>query len=155
AERLKQSGIDSIIVHGGVDKDEALRQFESSQGTRILLSTEVAAEGVDLQFSSLLVNYDLPWNPAKIEQRIGRIDRIGQEEPQILSWNLLYEGTVDERVHDRLLDRLDIFRNALGSMEAILGEQIRDLAYELMSHHLSADREVELIDRTQVAIANV
>lgn len=155
AERLKQSRIDSIIVHGGVDKDEALRQFESSQGARILLSTEVAAEGVDLQFSSLLVNYDLPWNPAKIEQRIGRIDRIGQEEPQILIWNLLYEGTVDERVHDRLLDRLDIFRNALGSMEVILGEQIRDLAYELMSHHLSADREVELIDRTQVAIANV
>ena len=155
AERLQQSGIRSVIVHGGVDKDEALRQFESAQGPDILLSTEVAAEGVDLQFSSLLVNYDLPWNPAKIEQRIGRIDRIGQEEQQILIWNLLYEDTVDERVHDRLLDRLDIFRNALGSMEAVLGEEIRELTYELMSHQLSAEREAERIDRTQVAIATV
>ena len=155
AERLKESGIDSVIVHGGVDKDEALKHFESRQGPNILLSTEVAAEGVDLQFSSLLVNYDLPWNPAKIEQRIGRIDRIGQEEAQILIWNLVYENTVDERVHDRLLERLDIFRNALGSMEAVLGEEIRELTYELMSHQLSAEREVERIDRTQVAIATV
>jgi hypothetical protein len=155
AERLKQAGIDSVIVHGGIDKDEALRRFESQEGANILLSTEVAAEGVDLQFSSLLVNYDLPWNPAKIEQRIGRIDRIGQEEQQILIWNLLYESTVDERVHDRLLDRLDIFRNALGSMEAVLGEEIRELTYELMSHQLSPEREIERIDRTQVAIATV
>jgi len=52
---------------------------------RVLVSTEVAAEGVDLQFSSLLINYDLPWNPARIEQRIGRIDRIGQEAEKILT----------------------------------------------------------------------
>lgn len=155
AERLGEAGIDSVIVHGGVDKDEALRRFESREGGNILLSTEVAAEGVDLQFSSLVVNYDLPWNPAKIEQRIGRIDRIGQEEQQILIWNLLYEDTIDERVHDRLLDRLDIFRNALGSMESVLGEVIRDLAYELMSHRLSAEDEIKKIDRTQVAIATM
>lgn len=155
AERLREQGIDSVIVHGGIDKEAALSHFESQQGPNILLSTEVASEGVDLQFSSLLVNYDLPWNPAKIEQRIGRIDRIGQEEPQILIWNLVYENTVDERVHDRLLDRLDIFRNALGSMEAVLGEEIRELTYELMSHQLSAEHEEQRIDRTQVAIATV
>lgn len=79
AERLQADGIASVVVHGGMDKQEALKAFENPVGPDILLSSEVASEGVDLQFSSLLVNYDLPWNPAKIEQRIGRIDRIGQE----------------------------------------------------------------------------
>lgn len=153
ADRLREERIESVIVHGGLDKDAAIALFESEKGPDILLSTEVAAEGIDLQFSSLLINYDLPWNPAKIEQRIGRIDRIGQEEPQILIWNLVYENTIDERVHDRLLERLDIFRNALGSMEVVLGEQIRSMAYELMSHDLSPEREIERIKSTQVAIA--
>ena len=71
AERLGEDGIASVLVHGGMDKQEALRSFEDVNGPDILLSSEVSAEGVDLQFSSLLVNYDLPWNPARIEQRIG------------------------------------------------------------------------------------
>ena len=98
-----------------------LTQFSSDAGIKILLSSEVASEGVDLQFSSLLVNYDLPWNPAKIEQRIGRIDRIGQEESKILIWNLVYEDTVDDRVYELLLERLNTFNRALGSMEVVLG----------------------------------
>lgn len=124
AKRLQSDGFDSVVVHGGMDKQEALDRFERPAGPNILLSSEVAAEGVDLQFSSLVVNYDLPWNPAKIEQRIGRIDRIGQEESQILIWNLVYEDTVDDRVYERLLEQLTTFRQALGSMEAVLGDEI-------------------------------
>jgi SNF2 family DNA or RNA helicase len=155
ADRLRDDGYASVLVHGGTDKQESLAQFESLLGPNILLSSEVAAEGVDLQFSSLVINYDLPWNPAKIEQRIGRIDRIGQEEEQILIWNFVYEDTVDDRVYERLLERLNIFRQALGSMEAVLGEEIRALTYELLSHKLSAKQERERIDRSSVALATI
>jgi SNF2 family DNA or RNA helicase len=152
SKRLKSDGFDSVVVHGGMDKQEALDRFERPSGPNILLSSEVAAEGVDLQFSSLVVNYDLPWNPAKIEQRIGRIDRIGQEESQILIWNLVYEDTVDDRVYERLLERLTTFRQALGSMEAVLGDEIRELAYELLSHKLTPQQELDRINRTSVTI---
>jgi superfamily II DNA or RNA helicase len=154
AKRLKSDGFDSVVVHGGMDKQEALDRFERPAGPNILLSSEVAAEGVDLQFSSLVINYDLPWNPAKIEQRIGRIDRIGQEESQILIWNLVYEDTVDDRVYERLLDRLTTFRQALGSMEAVLGDEIRELGYELLSHKLTPKQELDRIDRTSVTIVS-
>jgi superfamily II DNA or RNA helicase len=155
AERLQEDGLDSVVLHGGVDKQQALKTFEDSNGPSILLSSEVASEGVDLQFSSLLINYDLPWNPSKIEQRIGRIDRIGQEAPKILIWNFIYAETVDDRVYTRLLQRLNIFERALGSMEMILGDEIRSLSYELLSHNLTPDQEQDRIDKARVAIENV
>lgn len=155
AQRLETDGVSSIIVHGGMDKTKALEDFENPHGPNILLSSEVASEGVDLQFSSLVINYDLPWNPARIEQRIGRIDRIGQEENQILIWSLVYEDTIDERICTRLLERLNIFRQALGSMEAVLGDEIRHLSYDLLSHKLTPEKEAERIDRTRVTIAKL
>ena len=155
AERLQEDGVDSVVLHGGMDKQQALKTFEDPNGPSILLSSEVASEGVDLQFSSLLINYDLPWNPSKIEQRIGRIDRIGQEAPKILIWNFIYAETVDDRVYSRLLQRLNIFERALGSMEMILGDEIRSLSYELLSHNLTPEQEQDRIDKARVAIENV
>jgi len=151
-ERLAEDGVKSVSVHGGMDKQAALREFADPNGPDILLSSEVASEGVDLQFSSLVINYDLPWNPMRIEQRIGRIDRIGQEAEKILIWNFLYADTIDDRVYERLLDRLDIFRRALGSIEAILGEQIRELGFDLLRHSLTPEQEQERIDRAKVTI---
>lgn len=155
SERLAQDGLTSIVLHGGMDKQAALKNFEDVSGPDILLSSEVAAEGVDLQFSSVLINYDLPWNPAKIEQRIGRIDRIGQEEPKILIWNFVYQDTVDDRVCTRLLERLNTFERALGSMEAVLGDEIRALSHDLLTHKLTPDQEKSRIDRACVAIETV
>lgn len=155
ANRLAQDGIESVVLHGGMDKQGALENFALADGPDILLSSEVASEGVDLQFSSLLINYDLPWNPAKIEQRIGRIDRIGQEESKIFIWNLVYEDTVDDRVCERLLERLNTFKQALGSMEAVLGDEIRSLGYYLLSHKLSPEQEQVRIDQASVAIETV
>lgn len=152
ARRLEKDGIGSAVLHGGMDKQAVLRAFASADGPDILISSEVASEGVDLQFSSLLINYDLPWNPARIEQRIGRIDRIGQAAEKILIWNFIYADTIDERVHDRLLDRLDIFRRALGSMEAMLGQEIRQLSYVLLSHTLTPEQELARIEQTSVAL---
>jgi len=155
ADRLTADGMDSVVIHGGMDVPKELTRFASDDGPNILLSSEVASEGVDLQFSSLLVNYDLPWNPAKIEQRIGRIDRIGQTESKILIWNLVYANTVDDRVYELLMERLNIFTLALGSMEAVLGDMIRTLGYELLSHKLTPEQEYQRIDGASVAIATV
>lgn len=153
-ERLREDGYESVLVHGGMDKQAALAYFRTLDGPNILLSSEVASEGVDLQFSSLLINYDLPWNPMRIEQRIGRIDRIGQEAERIMIWNFMYADTIDERVYDRLLYRLDIFTHALGSMEGILGDQIRELTQDLLTHKLTADEEVQRINQASLAIEN-
>lgn len=153
-DRLAEDGILSVIVQGGMDKHQAIQEFKNSDGPSILLASEVASEGVDLQFSSVIINYDLPWNPMRIEQRIGRIDRIGQQADRILIWNFLYEKTLDERVYDRLLDRLGIFERALGGMEEILGDQISSLTTELLSHNLTPAEEEERINRTGLAIEN-
>lgn len=154
AARLAREGVQACVLYGGMDKQEVLRDFQDPEGPDLLLSSEVAAEGVDLQFSSVLINYDLPWNPAKVEQRIGRIDRIGQHAERILIWNFLYADTVDERIHDRLHARLDIFRQALGSMEAMLGDKISGLSATLLTHDLSAKQQEEKIEQAALAIQN-
>jgi superfamily II DNA or RNA helicase len=152
--RLEADGIRGVVLHGGMDKMEIIRHFADPSGPEILLSSEVASEGVDLQFSSVVINYDLPWNPARIEQRIGRIDRIGQEAESILIWNFVYGDTIDDRIYVRLLERLNIFTRALGSYEVMLGDLVRELSYELLSHELTPERQEQRIDTAAIAIEN-
>jgi SNF2 family DNA or RNA helicase len=103
-----------VLVGGGsVDKNEAIEHFKRPNGPSVLLASEVASEGIDLQFSRVVVNDDLPWNPMKVEQRIGRIDRLGQTSPKITIWNIFYDDTIDARIHERLYMRLGIFEYAL------------------------------------------
>ncbi len=83
----------------------AIRRFFLNQEIDVLLCTDAAAEGLNLQCADLLVNFDLPWNPMLLEQRIGRIDRIGQQHERVDVINLLYQGTVEEVVYDRLVQR--------------------------------------------------
>jgi superfamily II DNA or RNA helicase len=152
AERFAEIGVDSVVLMGGMDKQDALSRFKAADGPRLLLASEVASEGVDLQFSSLLVNYDLPWNPMRIEQRIGRIDRIGQRAQRINILNLFMAGTLDERVYLRLFERLRIFERALGSIEGILGEKIREMSFDLLRHDLTDEQEADVIEQTFVAV---
>lgn len=154
-ERLAEDGMASLVLVGGMGREgvrERLEQFASPEGPLVLLASEVASEGVDLQFASLLVNYDLPWNPMRIEQRIGRIDRIGQTAPKILIWNLMTAGTIDERIHDRLLERLDVFRHSLGRIEQVLGPRIHALTLQLLTHQLTPEQEAELIENNQMVL---
>lgn len=154
-ERLSEDGLEVKLLIGGMkeNKQDVIDKFREPNGGKILLSSEVGSEGVDLQFSSLLINYDLPWNPMRVEQRIGRIDRIGQKEKAILIWNFFYGDTLDDRIYTRLFERLDIFRYALGDMEAVLGERIRSLTFELLTHKLTPEDENRRIIETQKAIA--
>ncbi|MYJ94345.1 MAG: DEAD/DEAH box helicase [Proteobacteria bacterium] len=156
-DRLSSVGITCQTLHGDIadNKQYAIHRFRDSRGTRVLLTSEVASEGVDLQFCSFVVNYDLPWNPMKIEQRIGRIDRIGQRAERVLIWNMGYANTIDERIYTRLLEKLNIFERALGGMEVVLGARIRELAGELLSLELTPEQEEERIEQAYLAAENV
>ena len=92
----------------------------------MLISTEAGGEGRNFQFCHNLVNYDLPWNPMKIEQRIGRLDRIGQKHPvKIFNFSML--GTIEERVLDVLTNRIRVFEETIGGLDPILGEVENDI----------------------------
>jgi superfamily II DNA or RNA helicase len=155
-ERLGREGILSLRVAGDVpsspqrpEKDERgrrIQQFRTDQGVRVLVSTEVGSEGLDFQFCHHLINYDLPWNPMVVEQRIGRIDRFGQENDFVSIHNLVVEGTVEDRILMRLYERIGIFRESIGDLEAILGETMNALQRDYLCGRLSpqeADTRVE------------
>jgi len=156
-ERLAKEGFDSIVLVGGAkaDKYEIMESFRNPKGPNILLASEVASEGIDLQFSRVVVNYDLPWNPMKVEQRIGRIDRLGQKSPKIAIWNLFYNNTIDARIYERLYLRLGIFEHALGGLEAVLGDEIKKLTYDLLSGKLTKKQEEERISQATQALSNL
>jgi len=153
-ERLGVDGIPTRLLMGGMegDKQELIGGFRDAPHERVLLSSEVAAEGVDLQFCWVLINYDLPWNPMKVEQRIGRIDRLGQESPTIQIWNLGHRDSIDERIVLRLHNRLGIFEQALGGLEAILGDEIQRLTSDLLTQRLTKAQEEQRITATEMAI---
>ncbi len=105
-----------VIIHGGIGREERLKlqeSFRHDPEVQVLLATDAAGEGINLQRAHLMVNYDLPWNPNRIEQRFGRIHRIGQTEVCHL-WNLVAEETREGDVYRRLLEKLEQARQALG-----------------------------------------
>jgi ERCC4-related helicase len=104
---------------------KARSQWEHPQTITILLGTDAASEGLNLQQFSALINYDLPWNPMRVEQRIGRIDRIGQEAPAVRILNLYMEGTIEEDTYDTLKRRIRLFEEVVGPLQPILAEMPR------------------------------
>ena len=99
-------------------KEEIKRLLRESK-IEILVCTDAASEGLNLQSCGVLVNADLPWNPMKVEQRIGRIDRIGQKHPTVRIVNLAYAGTVEEDIYFVLGERINLFRGVVGKMQPI------------------------------------
>ena len=138
ARHVADSGLRYGVVHGAVpdeERSELRRRFalpkDDPDALDVLLSSEVGGEGLDFQFCDLLVNYDLPWNPMRIEQRIGRIDRYGQKSESVAIVNMVTPGTVDADIYQRCLMRIGVFHHAVGGSEEILGEitrEIRDIA---------------------------
>lgn len=114
-ERLKNNGYKVVTIHGGKSVDER-RQAQwdfAKPETQILLATDAAGEGINLQFCRLLINWDIPWNPNRLEQRMGRIHRYGQKE-NVLVFNMVASNTREGQVLERLLKKLDIIRNSMG-----------------------------------------
>jgi SNF2 family DNA or RNA helicase len=155
--RLRQAGYSIATIHGGVDHEQRwveLARFKDHQGPRILLSSEVGSEGIDLQFCRIVVNYDLPWNPMRIEQRIGRIDRVNQKADTLLIVNFKVKGTVEERLYDRLHAKLLVFANSLGDLESVIGEEVQSLTLELLSQNLTPEEEEARMDLAENVIAS-
>jgi superfamily II DNA or RNA helicase len=114
SEFLRDHGFKVVLLNGTMSleqRQQAQRQF--SEDARILVSTDAGGEGLNLQFAHIVVNYDLPWNPMKVEQRIGRVDRIGQTEP-VKAYNMLFEDSVELRVHEVLQQKLQVILEEFG-----------------------------------------
>ncbi|MEA2827748.1 MAG: hypothetical protein QOG43_2187 [Actinomycetota bacterium] len=118
-----------VAIHGGLPRDQRRKiqeAFTQDKDVLVLVATDAAGEGINLQRAHLMVNYDLPWNPNRIEQRFGRVHRIGQTEVCHL-WNLVAEDTREGLVFQRLFQKLDEQRKALGDQVFdVLGEAFRD-----------------------------
>ena len=129
-EQLQGWGIPFALYHGGltsVQKNQAIQAFQDE--LPVLLSTEAAGEGRNLQFCRALVNFDLPWNPLRIEQRVGRIHRIGQTQPVDI-FNLAAKETIEQYVLDILDRKLNMFELVIGEMDMILGQLADERDFE-------------------------
>ena len=115
-----------------ISRDEAKRRFRDGEAD-VLLCTDAAAEGLNFQFCGALVNYDMPWNPMRVEQRIGRIDRLGQAHRVIRIVNLHYEGTVETDVYRALRSRIGLFESVVGRLQPILAQLPRTIADAVVS----------------------
>jgi hypothetical protein len=157
SRRLRQDGIESELLHGSVkeSRTSVLRRSQERAASKVLLSSEVGSEGIDLQFCWVIVNYDLPWNPMRLEQRIGRVDRLGQQSPKVVILNLVYEGTIDDLIYRRLYQRLGIGQRALGEFEAVLGEPIREMTLKLVDPTLTEEQKKDAIDKARQVAANL
>jgi len=155
--RLTSEGVNVSVIHGGIPNEQRwdeIDRFRDPRGPRILLSSEVGSEGIDLQFCRVLVNYDLPWNPMRVEQRIGRIDRVGQKAERLSIINFKVKDTIEERLYDRLHSKLERFANSLGDLEDIIGREVQRLTIELLSRELTPEQELAQMDHAELVIEN-
>ena len=134
--RLTNLGVKCAIIDGSVaDRQAIIDKFRSDGEIRVLLSSEVGSEGLDMQFCDTIVNYDLPWNPMVVEQRIGRIDRIGQLAENIYVYNFVVRGSITEDIYERLETRIGIFKGTIGDLEPILSAPYKDGQSILEAHN--------------------
>ena len=134
--RLERRGIRCAMIDGSVaNRQDVVDGFRANDDLRVLLSSEVGSEGLDMQFCDTVVNYDLPWNPMVVEQRIGRIDRIGQLSENIYIYNFVVKGSITEDIYERLDKRIGIFKGTIGDLEPILSAPYKDGQSILEAHN--------------------
>ena len=137
-KNLKNHGIRVGQVDGSVPDEERfnlrkrfLLNRDDENAIDVLLFSEVGCEGLDYQFCDSMINYDLPWNPMRIEQRIGRIDRRGQKSETVKIYNMITEDTIDAVIYDRCLSKIGVFESSIGDCSEILGD-ISDRIFKIM-----------------------
>ena len=143
------------MIHGDVkreDRGAIIDAFRQSEGFGILLLSEVGSEGMDFQFCDTVINYDLPWNPMRVEQRIGRVDRYGQQSESVRVYSLVLNDTIEDRILKRLYERINVFVESIGDIETILGEQIQTLQRRIFSARLTIEEEEALLEANLLAI---
>ncbi|WP_163969985.1 DEAD/DEAH box helicase [Oceanobacillus halotolerans] len=131
---LQQHNITSVPYRGGFKrgKKDWMRQLFENHA-QVLIATEAGGEGINLQFCNHLINYDLPWNPMRLEQRIGRIHRYGQDN-DVHIYNIAIRDTVEEHVMNLLYEKIDLFEKVIGDLDDILAElEINDIETEIQS----------------------
>lgn len=154
AEQLEARGLRCAQMHGGVplrDRTALLRSFRAGE-LDVLLCSEVGSEGLDFEFCDVLVNYDLPWNPMRLEQRIGRLDRFGQRHEVIHILNFEIDGTIDTDIFLRLYNRIRVFEQSIGELEPILGPTVAEITRTLAARDLTPDEQRALADRIALAV---
>ncbi|MBU0989049.1 MAG: DEAD/DEAH box helicase, partial [Proteobacteria bacterium] len=136
SEFLEWHKIPCALFHGRMDnrkKDEQIQRFREE--TDVLVTTEIGGEGRNLQFCHQMINYDLPWNPMKIEQRIGRIHRIGQEE-EVMIYNLCAAGSIEDYILEILDKKINMFEMVIGEIDMVLGRVRGDQEFSEMVYDI-------------------
>jgi len=160
--RLRADGFTVEVIHGEVPiqskngirgRDQIMQDFERGK-FQILLSSEVGGEGLDFQYCHAIINYDLPYNPMRVEQRIGRVDRFGQKANKVIVANLFIKGTVDEEIYDRLYRRIRLVEDGVGSLEPILGRELADLQTAIIAGTFTEEQKEEMQRRMEEHIAS-
>ncbi len=142
------------VMHGGVGREarhDIMRRFRDHDFD-ILLASRVASEGLDFEFCSAIVNYDLPWNPMEVEQRIGRVDRFGQTEEKILVLNFHTPGTIESDIIERVHRRIGVFTDSIGELEPILQSRMGDLRRAMLDFSLTESERERRLNETLAAI---
>ncbi len=144
---LEKNGLKTVIFNGTLNyekKRETIEEFKKDAD--VLVATDSGGEGLNLQFVNFMINYDLPWNPMRVEQRIGRIHRIGQWR-DVYIVNLIYQDTVEEYIYTLLHQKIDLFKSVVGEIDAILGTFERNLDAIIAEIILNSQNEQELKER--------
>lgn len=124
-------------------KEKIKQEFAAGEKIKILIGTAALSEGLNLQTCGVLINYDMPWNPMRVEQRIGRIDRIGQERKVVWIRNYFYKDTIEAKVYQRLEDRIDWFQTVVGELQPILSQVARTIKTLAMTPAAERERLLE------------
>lgn len=156
SDKLLLCGVRVGVVHGGVPDEERVKLRERfmmdksrQEAIDVLLFSEVGCEGLDYQFCDCMVNYDLPWNPQAIEQRIGRIDRNGQKSESVSIINIITEDTIDCDIYDRCLSRIGVFNASIGDSEEILGDITKEIYDIAEKYVLNSEERREKLQQLQ------
>lgn len=146
---LVEAGYQSLVFHGGLsalERTEAIRAFRGD--ARVMISTHSGGEGHNLQFCHQMINYDLPWNPMQIEQRIGRIHRLGQKN-KVIIFNLSATNTIEAYIIDLLAHKIRMFELVIGELDLVLGEMDSQGSFEdyLQEAWVGSQSEAELLQK--------
>ena len=156
-------GVQAVaVIHGGIQRElrrNTQEMFRNDPEARVLIATDAAGEGVNLQNANLMINYDLPWNPNRLEQRFGRIHRIGQTEVCHL-WNLVASETREGYVFQCLFKKIEAVRKALGGRvfdvlgEVFEGKSLKDLLIEAIRYGADPEVRARLFEKVEGETVN-